>query len=141
MNELTEHSNVGGSISGPILESMLPWTKQLRKEMSEIDLSAIMFLECNQDMIPHADGKPLGVSHHCRINYMINDCDSVTYVDNNGTIESYPTVAGTAWLLDVSKLHWVKNNQKRHAFQLTFYKPFDEVLNWFNCHPNLSYGR
>jgi hypothetical protein len=141
MDELTKNSSVGGSISGPILELLLPWTKQLRKDMEEIDLSSIMFLECNQDMIPHVDGKPLGVSHHCRINYMINDCDSVTCVDNNGTIESYPTVAGTAWLLDVSKLHWVNNNQTRHTFQLTFHRPFDEILNWFNSRPNLSYGQ
>jgi hypothetical protein len=129
-------------LNGIIVVSLLPWAKQLQKDLEELDITAMTFFETQGPINPHKDGviKDSDYEGHCRLNYIITDCDAVTYVDNDGEIESYPSKAGTAWLLNTQKQHWVDNQGTRHLFQVAFNKPFDKVLAWFNSRPALHYG-
>lgn len=140
LDSITANPKTGFTVNGKLLEAMLPWSKKIKNDFADSGLVSMSFLECHEDLKPHVDGQEPGITGHCRLNYIIHDCDAVTYLDNNGKIESYPSTAGTAWLVDTTKLHWVKNGQKRQLFQLMFHRPFSEVYNWFQAHPNLQYG-
>lgn len=142
LDSISEQENSAAMLNGQIVESFLPWIKQLKQDMSEVDLIAITFFETNGPIKKHVDGviKDHNFKGHCRLNYVISDCDAVTYVDNNGTIESYPSQSATAWLLDTQKPHWVENHSTRHLFQLAFNRPYREVLDWFRSKPKFHYG-
>ena len=140
LDSITKNPKTGSTINGLLLETLLPWSKKLKSDFRNSGLVSLAFLECCEDLEPHVDGQEPGIVGHCRLNYIVYDCDSVTYLDNDGLIENYPSIGGTAWLVDTTKLHWVKNGEKRYLFQLMFHRPFSEVYEWFEQHPNLTYG-
>jgi hypothetical protein len=141
LDNLTDNPGESASLNGKILEHMLPCSQQIKHDLKDLDLVSMSILECTNDIHPHIDSQVQSdLPGQCRINYIIAGEDAVTFVDNDGQIESYRSIPGTAWLLDTTKLHWVKNSSRRHLFQLTFYQPYQTVLNWFNQHPQLIYN-
>jgi hypothetical protein len=142
LDSISDQQNSASMLNGKIVESFLPWIKQMKHDFMEIDLIAVTFFETKGPIKRHADGvvKNENFKGHCRLNYIITDCEAITYVDNNGKIESYPSHSGTAWLLDTQKPHWVENSDTRHLFQLSFNRPYHEVLAWFRSNPKFYYG-
>jgi hypothetical protein len=120
---------------------MLPWTTIFKKDLEHFNIS-LNFYASIGELKPHVDGYSAEIAKngHCRMNYILHDCNATSYVDNDGVIESYPSIGGNAYLLDTTKPHWVINNEKRYVFQCVFYHPFDQVADWFDAHPNLVYG-
>lgn len=146
LDNRTEQSKQCCTLAGKIVESKLPWIKQLKSDCADLRLESIGIMGTTTSISGHVDLHNLEVDQqgHCRIIYIINDSDCITYVKNNNQLEQYPSVAGTAWLLDTTKYHWVEKKsgpeEIRYVFQLTFYKKFEEVLEWFDRHPGLIYS-
>ena len=141
LDSITDKEKTAGMLNGPIVESTLPWIKNLKKDLSSLNLVAVAFYETQGSIHRHKDGllsdqKDKG---HCRLNYIVTDCEAVTYVDSDGVIDHYPSIANTAWLLNTQKEHWVENQTKRHLFQLTFNQPYEEVREWFQQRGPLRY--
>jgi hypothetical protein len=120
-------------LKGKILESFLHWITQMQTDMREIGLFALSFVEISGCVSRHVD------NGECTLNYIITDCGAVTYLDNDGTIECYPSKGGTAWLIDTLKPHWIENMDKRYTLQLGFKGSFDETLAWFRSRPAFVY--
>jgi hypothetical protein len=128
-------------LHGNIIENNLPWAKKLREDLTEINLSSICMFYTDKDIIRHTDKsndieRPNDI---CKINFFINDSNGALYVEKNNKIESAPAKKNTAWLLDVAYPHWATVENELFLFQLCFYKPYYEVLQWFDNHPGLSY--
>jgi hypothetical protein len=145
LDGLADHTTPKYSTSmfyGKMVESMLPWTKEIRNTFKELNIAGFTYYETAGNISPHIDGQINGQAEqgHCRLNYIINDTDAVTYVDNNGNIESHGSESGSAWLIDTTKLHWVKNNQERQVFQITFHDPFKRVSDYLSGYPKLEFG-
>lgn len=146
LDNRTEKRKQCCTLTGKIIESQLPWIKQLKEDLTELGLESIGIMGTTASISGHVDlhNPEVDAVGHCRIIYMINNSDTVTYVKNNQQVEHYPSDANTAWLLDTTKYHWVEKQsgteEIRYVFQLTFYKQFSEVLEWFNNHPGLVYS-
>jgi hypothetical protein len=142
LDAITEERKVAGALVGKLFDSMLPWADDFKRDLGQFNLS-LNFYESIRGLKPHIDGHSPEIMEkgHCRMNYILYDCNAMTYVDNDGVIESYPSIGGNAYLLDTTKLHWVVNNEKRYAFQCVFFHPFEEVAEWFDSHPGLIYGK
>jgi hypothetical protein len=145
-NSISNTKNSSGSLTGRLIENFLPWQEKLKNDFKEIKLAGIGLQWGIDDLLCHADDpsgelRNAGVTHHCKLNYLLTDNDAITYAKNDdGTIETYPTVKNAAYLIDTTKPHWVKNSSTRFLFQLTFHEEFEKVNQWFTEHPGLSYG-
>ena len=117
------------SYCGKIVEGMLPWSRKFRQDFADLNLVTFTYLETAGNITKHCDRLDPETAHlgHCRVIYVINDTNAVTYAELDGHIESYPSRAKTAWLLDTSKPHWIENNQIRQVLQITFHEPFAKV--------------
>lgn len=139
LNEVADHkSNVGLLTKGRV-ERLLPWCNKLREDMRELNIYGISIQGSIGNVAAHRDIDDSS-SRHCKMNYIITQCDVKTYADNDGVIESYPSTKDTGWLLDTTKLHWVEGQGQRYVFQIFFHSPYERVLEWFKLHPNLVYG-
>jgi hypothetical protein len=135
-SNLTTKKYSAASWSGKMVENILPWTSQLRKDLQGLNLAAIGLQSNFENLSAHNDSE----EKHCKINYMLDDYSDITYVKNRGHLESYPSKKNTAWLIDTTKTHWVSNNTStRYVFQLTFHQDFSEVKNWFDNRGSLIY--
>jgi hypothetical protein len=148
-NNISNIKNSSGALTGRIIENLLPWQEQLKNDFKEINLTGIGLQWGIDDLLCHVDGvddpgqelSKAGGIHHCKLNYSLTDNDAITYAKNDdGSVETYPTVKNTAYLIDTTKPHWVKNSSTRFLFQLTFHEDFRKVNQWFSEHPGLSYG-
>lgn len=144
LDSITDQEKTAAMLNGPLVESTLPWIKKLKEDLKGLDLVAVTFFETTGSIHKHKDGVVSSEKNkgHCRLNYILTNCDAVTYIDNDGVIESYPSIANTAWLFDTQKDHWVENpnNARRHLFQLTFNQHFEDVREWFLKKGALRYG-
>lgn len=129
------------SLNGKIVENMIPWIDQLKNDLSELKLANIGFQGNYGSIERHNDNKDeSGMEGHCKLNYIIDNSNTISYAERDGIVESYPSEKDTGWLLDTTTVHWVEGEGQRYLFQLTFDQPFSEVLEWFEKHPNLVYG-
>lgn len=126
--------------TGALLEFVLPKEIQkLSKKMSESNLNFINFgyFIHQGEIKKHRDGVDdlRGAEGHCNINYVISSTDpnAKTYLHNTttGVYEEYPSTVGTAWILDSSVDHWVKNSGTREIFQIKVFSPFKKVKQFF----------
>jgi hypothetical protein len=129
-------------IGGKIVETLLPWSADCRKLFDGLNLVSFTYFVTKGNLAPHSDGHLEGQADegHCRLNYIVNDTDAMTYVDNDGKIESYPSHANTAWLLDTTKTHWVVNSQYRQVLQFNFSSSFDKVFNYISNLSKIEFG-
>lgn len=130
-------------LHGKIVESNLPWIKKLKSDLQELNVSAICLIKTEEDVLPHNDrnDNPETPTVICKLNYIIKDSNAIIYVDNNGIADSSPAVKDSALLMNVAQHHWVKSNHSPlYTLQICFYKPYNEVLDWFRTHPALYYN-
>lgn len=146
LDNRTKESKQCCSLTGKIVEMQLPWIKKLKEDCKDLELVSIGIMGTTASISRHKDlhNAEVDAKGHCRIIYVINNSDTITYVENNNEVEHYTSTANTAWLLDTTKYHWVDKKsgpeEIRYVFQLTFYKSFNEVLKWFNDHPGMVYS-
>jgi hypothetical protein len=142
-NHIVSGNDTAGAICGCLVETELPWVGKLKNNLAELNLVSIAFQRSVGSLAPHVDGQEYtDTTFHCALNYIIDDFDACTYVQDGDNILSYPSKKNTAWLLDTTKLHWVNGSGSapRYVFQLRFHQKHSEVLDWFNCHPGLIYS-
>lgn len=127
-----------GFLTGALLEQMLPWTAHAREIFAPVALSGISWTVTTGDVAVHADAKNFGEEHlgFCKINFIVdsNDPAAVTTVTDINDVEyseSYPTVPGTAWLLDVLQPHTVTSTGYREIVQFKFLNSYAEVAEFF----------
>ena len=140
-DNIVSGNDIASAITGTVVENQLPWVNKLREDMSELKLSAIGFQSNIGSLTPHIDGQEQTETvFHCKLNYIIDDFDACTYVQDGDNKLSYPSKKDTAWLIDTTKLHWVNGTGRRYIFQLAFHQKHSEVLDWFNSRPGLVYS-
>jgi hypothetical protein len=140
-DHIVSGNDTAGAISGLLVETELPWVGKLKNDLAELNLVSIAFQRNFGSLAPHSDGQEhADTIFHCALNYIIDDFDACTYVQDGNNILSYPSKKNTAWLLDTTKMHWVDGSAQRYVFQLRFHQKHSEVLDWFNCHPGLIYS-
>lgn len=135
--------------TGPLLESVIPWTTDLKNKLQNSGLDFVNFTYTRHlvDIDKHIDGKSKSEridilnsgQGHCNINYMIycENPDSYTYVeDEKGNRSTYQSTPGTAWLLQTDVPHGVVNKGRREAFQIKFHSSFDKVKHWLEKNPD-----
>ena len=137
---VTGHAQDSALLSGAIVDSQLPWIKQLEQDFAPLKIFNFDISGMTGSFTPHVDRKPGHDGAHCRINYMLNNTAAVTYAQGLDGVESYPGRVHTAWLLDTTKTHWVDNSQSRYIFQINFHESYDTVSHWLDQHPGLMYG-
>jgi len=148
-NDLIKTSAGYGSgqvdLLGPALESTLPWIDQAKELFREINLHDVAFFKTNKRVQPHIDytnyDNPDSFFYiksgrtskkQCKIIYIVSseDTQAVTtsYDHNDKSIQwNTPSVPGTAFLLDTSYLHEVKNTKDREIFRFLFDNDYDTV--------------
>jgi hypothetical protein len=125
--------------NGPFLEWLLPPEAfVLKNQIIDAGINFVSFVyTCHEGSISeHIDGKRPGeATHgHCNLNYVISSADptaKTTSKNPNGPDECYPSVPGSAWLIDTATPHQVINSGVREVFQLKFHSPFSEVKQFF----------
>jgi hypothetical protein len=132
-----------GIWTGPLLESMLPWMPKIKEYFSGLRISAVSWSDSSEPILKHIDGvleseKSIIYSH---INYIVS-CEDPTnktiLYDNDGKTEYYPSIPGTAWLMDPTKEHEVQCTSYREVFQIKFANPFNEVSECLKGKPPLN---
>lgn len=126
--------------SGSLLESLVPDNLQkLSQAMLDANLRFVSygFFSHQGEIREHVDKQiDKSVIGHCNINYIVSctDPDAKTYLRDpvTGVEEFYPSVPGTAWLLNSAVPHRVSNNGIREVFQIKILSPFDEVKSFLN---------
>ena len=130
-------------LHGNIVESNLPWIEKLKSDLQELNISAICISKSDNDVLSHVDhsNNSMAPTDICKLNYVMNNSNSVVCVANNNGEDSIPALKDTALLMDVSYHHRaISNNNPLYLFQICFYKPYCEVVEWFQSHPNLLYS-
>lgn len=129
-------------LHGKIVENKLSWLPKLKQDMSELNLESVCLFYSNQDILKHEDQSGVIQSRNdiCKINFFIENSNSRFFIEDQGVVESVPAVANTAWLCNVVNTHWATIPDELFLFQLCFYNPFDQVLEWLNAHPELNYS-
>jgi len=127
-NGITDIPNVAGCISGTMVESIIPWVDQLKKDLQGLIVSGITFQYNTAGLNRHIDGQvDSETKKHCKLNYMIRDENYSTFIDAGTEVLSYPTKKDTAWLIDTTLPHWVEGRGTRYIFQVSFHDSFDTV--------------
>ena len=57
LDSITKNPKTGSTINGPLLETLLPWSKKLKSDFQDSGLVSLSFLECYEDLEPHVDGQ------------------------------------------------------------------------------------
>jgi hypothetical protein len=135
LDDITPQKKKGSAsfLHGSIVETNLPWIQQLQNDLSPINLSSVCVFNSNQNITSHTDrSRIIGKQNEiCKLNLFMADSDSQLHIENNGQVESVTAVANQAWLLNVVNPHWATIPQDLFLFQLSFNKPFDQVIEWF----------
>jgi len=128
LDDLTKTPRTTGVLHGKMIEQFLKdWIENFKNDLMPLKVGGLGIQKNTEDLLTHVDVIP-GIDNHCKLNYIITDGNGITYVENDTAIEQYPTVKNTAWLIDTTKEHWVKNSQERYVFQIVFHNSFNEVL-------------
>ena len=135
LDDITPQKKKGSAsfLHGRIVESNLPWIQQLQNDLSPINLSSVCIFNSNQNITSHTDKSQIVDKQNeiCKLNLFMTDSDSQLHVENDGQVESITAVTNQAWLLNVVNPHWATIPQDLFLFQLSFNKPFDQVVEWF----------
>ena len=141
LGSLTMSDHLGtrwGFLTGALFEQMLPWITHAREIFAPVTLSNISWTVTNGNVSVHIDSKSLGEEDLglCKINFIVDSNDPaavtmLTDVNNPEYSESYPTVPGTAWLLDVLQPHSVTSTGYREIVQFKFLNSYAEVAEFF----------
>jgi hypothetical protein len=143
LDQISGDATTTSFIHGAIIESKLPCIKQLKSDLEELNISSICLVRADNDVLRHRDvnddlSTPTRI---CKLNYIINDSKSVIYVANNGATNSRSVTKDTALLMNVAEDHWTESNGSQlYMLQICFYKPYSEVLAWFQTNTNLQYS-
>ena len=137
VSHVTNGSEYWYVMSGKLIESTMPWAKTLLETVKDLNPTFISINRMVGAGAKHKDqaGQLVGLNH------FINTTNSRTYVYDGDYEESYPSIAGETWLIDIQKQHQIKNTKERTWFNLRFNAPFDECREWFIAHPNLVFGQ
>ena len=130
-------------LHGNIVEVNLPWIAQLKSDLQELNISAICLCKAENDVLSHADRSDVSTASTtiCKLNYVIQDSNSVIYVTNDNGEDSSLAVKDAALLMNVVRHHRVRSdNSQLYTLQICFYKSYNEVVEWFQAHPNLFYS-
>jgi hypothetical protein len=130
--------------TGKLLDKTLPWSKKLKEQLKLADLNFVNFsyFVHHHEIYEHIDGKTEEeklFEGHCNINYVIS-CESqetYTYVSNGEKRETYNSNTSSAWLLNTSLPHGIKNKGKREVFQIKFHSPFEKVCKFLQENPSI----
>lgn len=124
---------------GETLENLVPWTKHLKQQFADagLDFKNFSYFEHTGNINPHIDSHPMGLDAHqqCNVNYIVasDDAEAKSYFDD-GTVWSYPSAVGQAYLMHTGYTHWVTNNNRRAVFQMRFFETPQTVTDYFtNC--------
>ena len=142
---LTSESEVWDMIGGKIIEKILPADLiALRDDMTNAGLNFINFNYYQHlgHILEHVDGKEIdeGKHGHCNINYIVSSDtpNSTTFARKHGHEESYRSIPSTAWLLNTTINHGVRNTGLREIFQIKIFSPFDDVRQFLQERSMLS---
>jgi hypothetical protein len=123
-----------GFLTGALLEQMLPWAPRACEIFSPLTISSIAWTVTTGNVAVHCDSKVLSEQDLgiCKINFIVDSNDpaaitTLTDINNPEYSESYPTVPGTAWLLDVLQPHSVTSAGYREIVQFKFLNSYAEV--------------
>ena len=137
ISHVTNGSQFWYAITGPLVQSTMPWAQDLLDAVEKISPTFISINKLIGNGAKHRDQPGQNVG----FNYFINTTNSTTYVkDVDGYTESYPSVAKTGWIADITKQHWIENTDERIWLNLRFGLTFSECKEWFANHPNLVFG-
>lgn len=133
--------------SGQLLENTLPWTKNLRSKLDQLNLNfnGFSYGRHFSSVKQHVDGKSqqdrkTSDQGHCNINFIVigTDSQAFTYcVDQSGRKKCYASLPGQAWLLRTDVAHGIMNQSLREVFQIKFHTSFDRVKECFDNIPDL----
>ena len=139
LDGLTDNKKTASFLFGKIIETNLSCYKKLKNDFKELDMGAVGLFRTIGNINTHVDinYQTLKSEKMCKLNYVFKEChcDAIFFVGN----DSANLTAGTAWLADVTKLHGLRTNGLVYLLQLEFNNPYDQVLDWFQRTPNLSY--
>jgi hypothetical protein len=130
---------------GRLLGDMVPELHDMGEQMRRdgLDFVTLTYNKMTGPIGRHSDGKPPGEAPRgqCNINYIIgcSDAEARTHaVTPDGTVQSYPSLEGTAWCLDTSVPHWVECSGEREFIQMCVHEELDRVVQWFRGRSNSS---
>lgn len=119
---------------GPAITKTMPWLPMILEDMRDLgpDSGAISFL--SGDAAEHID-QPKDLS---ALNYIFHSTDLMahTYVGN----EQYPSLVDTAWIIDATVPHGIRNAGERWSLSIHFSAPYSELKSWCEKHLVLAYG-
>lgn len=133
-----------GTMCGPLFESKLPWIDTVRDYFSGLNFHGVLWSKTYGNVAKHMDVPNINEENksQCKINYIVSavDLNAVTkvYDPNNENIEeSYPSIPGQAFLLDVNCPHEVLCDGEREVLQFKFFESFNTVKNFLADKPEL----
>jgi len=140
IQHLVKPGHYSSLLFGKIFESKLPWIKQLRQDVAELNLHEVILFKTNGNIATHVDANftPGFAKQTTKINIVLKNSDAIVYVTDGVVTETHDAQAGDAWLLDVANSHWVDTTEL-YMLQLWFYSDYRTVLEWFNSRPGLTY--
>jgi len=140
VGHIVESGHRSSFLHGKIFESKLPWIKQLRQDVAELDLHEVALFKTNGNITAHVDANfiPGSAEKTCKLNVVLKNSDATVYISDGTVTETHDARAGDAWLLNVVNTHWVDTTEL-YMLQLWFYSDYCTVLEWFNSHPGLTY--
>jgi hypothetical protein len=129
--------------TGRLLESMIPWSQNLRQSThaAGIFLENFCFFRHYGDIFPHIDSKDgpdtIYQTSQCNLNFIIlaHDETSTTCFEHPDGIHYYIGQQNRAYLLDSGVRHWVTNTKKREVFQIKFHSDYATVKKFFQRTP------
>ena len=141
-------SNNWGTWTGPLLDSQLKWIDQARKLFVNLNFYHSVGLSITyEDVAVHTDAKPYDESDlsQCKLLYVIKSEDpnakTISHDINDPTItRSFPSVPGTAFLLDTNSPHEVKAKGYRAVLQFKFFTDFNVIADFFDRHGPIEFG-
>lgn len=71
----------------------------------------------------HIDEK----ENFCGLNFMLHDCNAITFVEDGEHEESYKTIAGDVWLIDNTKPHLIATESTRLALNVGIETSFNKA--------------
>jgi hypothetical protein len=116
--------------AGPKINDTMHWIPKMLDAMAELkpDDGAISYLTGNG--AEHID-QPKDLS---AINYIFHNTDdsAYTYVKCDGEVGQYPSVVGSAWILDTTVPHGIINSGVRWNLSIHFGVDYSTLKQWFS---------
>lgn len=119
---------------GPMLYRLCPWYTSAKKIFKNLNFQAMTYSITHEDIKLHVDPKidEEKMFGQSKINYIVSADDpsakTLVYDKKRNVTAHYPSIPGTAWLLNTNFPHEVKCKGKREVIQFKFLNDYDEVL-------------